>query len=132
MPPLLAVSLGGALGALLRFGLAELFPEVVDGGWPWGTLIANLLGAFLIGLVATSTLVTEGPSWMRPLLITGVLGGFTTFSAFALELGVLLDAGRVLAAAAYLLVTVLGGLLAVHGALWLRSRSPGTARGARP
>ncbi len=129
MPLLLAIAIGGALGAIGRWGLEEAFPAFVPGGWPWGTLLANLLGAFAIGLIATSPRVAAGPNWLRPFLITGVLGGFTTFSAFALELGVMLDAGRIVAAAAYLLITLLGGLAAVHVALWFRGRFAGTPMG---
>lgn len=134
VPILLVIALGGALGALGRFGLEEAFPEFVPGGWPWGTLLANLIGSFAIGLIATSPRVDDGPAWLRPFLITGVLGGFTTFSAFALELGVMLDAGRILAAAGYLLITLLGGLSAVHIALWFRGRFAGTPveDGGRP
>lgn len=125
VPVLLVIALGGALGALGRFGLEEAFPPFVPGGWPWGTLLANLIGSFAIGLIATSPRVDDGPDWLRPFLITGVLGGFTTFSAFALELGVMLDAGRIVAASIYLLVTLLGGLSAVQVAVWLRGRFTG-------
>ncbi len=129
VPVLLVIALGGAVGALGRFGLEEAFPPFVPGGFPWGTLLANLVGAFIIGIIATSRRVSAGPEWLRPFLITGVLGGFTTFSAFALELGLMLDAGRIIAAAGYLLITLLGGLLAVHLAVWSRARIAGSSTG---
>ena len=134
VPHLLVIAVGGALGALGRWGLEEAFPGFESSGWPYGTLLANLVGAFVIGIVATSVRVAEGPPWLRMFLVTGVLGGFTTFSAFALELGVMLDAGRVGAAALYLLITLLGGLLAVHVAVWVRARFAGVrlADGGRP
>ena len=84
------------------------------GAWPWATLAVNLLGALAIGVIATSRAVADGPAWVRPFAITGVLGGFTTFSAFALETGLMLDAGRGLLAAAYVLATMVAGLLAVR------------------
>jgi fluoride exporter len=108
-----AIALGGLLGSLARFGVAELV-----GPWnptlPIGTLAVNLIGALMIGVVATSRRVSAGPDWMRPFLITGFLGGFTTFSALALETGVLLDSGRGVVAAAYVGVTMVFGLAAVR------------------
>jgi fluoride exporter len=109
-----AIAVGGVVGSLGRCGVALAFGEWVPGGWPWATLLVNLVGCLAIGVVATSTAVAAGPSWLRPLLITGVLGGFTTFSAFALETGLLLDSGRVLLALGYVGVTMLAGLLAVR------------------
>ncbi len=78
------------------------------------TFLANVVGCLLIGIVASSPLVGRGPHWLRPFAITGVLGGFTTFSAFALETGVLLDSGRVLLALSYAAGTMVTGLLAVR------------------
>lgn len=129
MPLLLVIAIGGGIGALGRWGLEEAFRDLQRNSLPWGTLLANLLGAFAIGLIATSPRVAAGPGWLRPFLITGVLGGFTTFSAFALELGVMLETGRLVAAAIYLLITLLGGLAAVHVALWFRGRFAGTPAG---
>lgn len=124
MPTLLAIAVGGVLGSLARFGVAQAF-----GGWdtdslPWATLTVNLLGALVIGIVATSQSVTDGPAWVRPFVITGILGGFTTFSALALETGLLLDDGQVLVATGYLVLTMVGGLLAVRvGSLLVGRRS---------
>ena len=82
-------------------------------GWPWATLTVNVVGAFAIGILATSVRVSQGPPLLRPFLITGVLGGFTTFSALALETGQLLDAGQVLSALSYVAATFAAGLIAV-------------------
>lgn len=99
------VMLGGALGAAARYHLGGLFAR----GFPWGTLVINLLGCFLIAIVAARFAV-EHP-W-RLFLAVGLLGGFTTFSAFALETFELIDRGQAFAAFAYALASVAGGMLA--------------------
>jgi len=109
----LVVALGGALGALGRWGVEELLPESGPMGWPWATLTVNVVGAFVIGILATSARVAQGPPLLRPFLIAGVLGGFTTFSALALETGQLLEAGQVLSALSYVAATFTAGLVAV-------------------
>ena len=124
MPLLLAIALGGIVGSLGRFAVAELL-----GGWggatvPWATLTVNLLGALAIGIAASARAVVEGPPWLRPFVVTGVLGGFTTFSALALETGVLLDSGRVGTAAGYLALTLAGGLAAVRLGVLAVGRRP--------
>ena len=98
------VGLGGALGSVLRYwiGLAMNTP-----GFPWGTLGVNILGSGVIGVLAG--LGVSGN--FRLFLITGVLGGFTTFSAFSLETGLLLERSPWLGAG-YVLATVGLGLLA--------------------
>jgi CrcB protein len=114
--PLLVASVagGGALGSLARYGLSHALPT--RGGWPLGTLTENLVGAFLLGLLLQWLLrrghETRRRRWLRLTLGTGVLGGFTTYSAFALELRGLLATGRVGIAAAYGLASVVGGTLA--------------------
>jgi fluoride exporter len=109
----LLAALGGALGALARWGVAEALPRE-DGGWPWATLLVNLTGCLLIGvLLGVLARSDPEPAWARPFLAVGVLGGYTTYSAFALEVVGLADAGALAGAAGYLLVSVLGGVLAV-------------------
>lgn len=113
-PRLLAViAVGGVLGSLARWGIDLAFGERDPGHWPWATLVVNVVGCLLIGVLASRLPTQDGAWWPRPLLITGVLGGFTTFSAYAVETGLLIDEGAPLAAAAYLAVTVLAGLVAV-------------------
>ncbi len=109
----LLAALGGALGALARWGVAEALPSQ-DGGWPWATLLVNLTGCLLIG-VLTGVLANRSPepAWARPFLGVGVLGGYTTYSAFAVEAVVLADAGALPTALGYVLASVLGGVLAV-------------------
>ena len=104
---LLAVAAGGAVGALLRWGAeAAVVPQVDQGGWPWATLLVNVLGsAALAWLVVHDDRVGHAP-WVRPGVGTGLLGGFTTFSTYAVQVAVL---GAVSPATAlvYLLATAL-------------------------
>ncbi|MDP5185482.1 fluoride efflux transporter CrcB [Blastococcus sp. BMG 814] len=108
----LLAALGGALGALARWGLAEAFPHSPT-GLPWATLGVNLTGCLLLG-VLTAVLVARAPGspWARPFLGVGVLGGFTTYSTFAVEVVRLADAGAAGTAVVYVLVSVLGGVAA--------------------
>jgi crcB protein len=82
------VALGGALGSAARFGLGQWVTRVSAPGFPWGTLLVNVVGSFAIGFIAAAT--APGGRWPvgdagRQFLMTGVLGGFTTFSAFSLQ-----------------------------------------------
>jgi CrcB protein len=109
----LLAALGGALGALARWGVATALPHS-PGGWPWATLLVNLTGCLLLGaLTAALTARSPEPPWARPFLAVGVLGGYTTYSAFAVEVVELADAGAAALAVGYVLVSVLGGVLAV-------------------
>ena len=116
---LLVIGVGGAFGALSRAGRSELFAtapiELGDqsANFPWATLTVNVVGALLIGILAVA-LIADGDSYLRPLLITGFLGGFTTFSALALEAADLIDHNMWPTALFYLAVTVGAGLLAVQ------------------
>ena len=107
-----AIFLGGALGALLRAGLAEAFP-VGAGDWPWATFVVNIAGAALLGYWFTTLSHT---SYRRPLLTTGFCGALTTFSTVQVELLEMLDAGRLALAVLYLGVSVAAGLAGVQAA----------------
>lgn len=101
-----AVVLGGAAGSLLRYAVSNGVHPSAD-GFPWGTLIINLSGSFLLGaLLVAVTEVWRPHHLLRPLLGTGLLGGYTTFSTFALE--VRGASGAV--AASYLIASVAGGV----------------------
>lgn len=113
-----AIAAGGALGALARWGISLILGQWDGLSLPVPTLLANLLGCLAIGMLAGLPSLAAGPALMRPFLITGVLGGFTTFSALALEVGVLAETGKVLLAAAYLGLSVAGGLGAVALGRW--------------
>lgn len=110
------VAVGGVIGAVLRYAIALLLGAPTDpaqvGYWPWATLIVNLVGALAIGVLA-GTLTKREANVLGPLFITGVLGGFTTVSALAIEVVALIDVGSTLVAATYFAVTVAGGLIAV-------------------
>lgn len=101
------VALGGAVGAVLRHltGLAAL--RLFGPGFPWGTLTVNIIGGFAMGLLAATVarLGPPGEAW-RLLLGTGVLGGFTTFSAFSLETALMIERGAVATAGAYAIGSV--------------------------
>jgi CrcB protein len=116
----LLAALGGALGALARWAVAEPLPS--PAGWPWATLLVNLTGCFLLGaLLAVLALRSPEPSWARPFLGVGVLGGYTTYSAFAVEVVGLFDDGALALAVGYVLLSTLGGVAAVAvGALSAR------------
>jgi fluoride exporter len=111
-----AAALGGVLGALARWGVSRALPSPT--GWPWATLLVNVTGCALIG-VLLAVLLARFPAhpWLRPFLATGVLGGYTTFSTFAVDAVRLVDAGAVGTAAGYVAASVLGGLLAVVAGL---------------
>ena len=124
---LLAVALGGALGSLARWALAESLPHAAD-ELPWGTVTANVVGAFLLGALMVVVLETGRPGrYLRPFLGVGVLGGFTTFSTYMLDTRVLLAEGEPLRAGGYLFGTLVAGLLAV----WLGVVAARTTTGRR-
>jgi CrcB protein len=120
----LLAAIGGALGALARWGLAEALPS--PGGWPWATLLVNITGCFLLGLLlAVLGRRSPQPAWVPPFVGVGILGGYTTYSTFAVEVVVLVDDGAAALAAGYLLLSVAGGIAAVAaGALAGRREAP--------
>jgi CrcB protein len=113
----LLAAIGGALGALARWAVSEAVPRS-SGEWPWATLAVNLMGCLLIGvLLAVLDARRPDDEHLRTFLGAGVLGGFTTFSAFAVEVTDLLRDGAPGVAAGYVAVSVVGGLLAVAAGL---------------
>lgn len=109
------VALGGAIGAVARLfvGTAVTFP--------FGTLSVNILGSFLMGLAFVGLAQAGMVRWV-PLLMTGILGGFTTFSAFSLDTLRLYETGRIIAAGGYVLASVLLSVLAlIAGVIIMRS-----------
>jgi len=110
---LLAVALGGVLGAEARYGLGVALPHGA-GAWPWSTLVVNASGCLLIGVLMV--LITERGRvhpLIRPLLGVGVLGGYTTFSSYVVDAIALTDAGRIGPALGYLAITPVLAVLAV-------------------
>lgn len=124
---LAAVAVGGAVGAVLRFWLSSAFPDA-SGTFPWTIFTVNVMGCGLLALLPALAAVRRHPL-LTPLLGTGVLGGFTTYSALASETVQLL-ATRPAAALGYAVATVVvGGLASVAGIVW--SRRGGRGRGRR-
>src|ERR1700742_3934782 len=100
----LAVALGGALGSLARFWLGAVMTTLTGPRFPWGTLLINMLGSFIIGLVAAWSLAPARlpmTADLRIFLMVGVCGGFTPFSAFSLQTLELLQSAWAGAAAGY-------------------------------
>jgi fluoride exporter len=117
-----AVAAGGVLGALGRHGLGLALPHP-PGGFPAATFAVNVLGCLLLGaLVVTLTEPRPAHPLLRPFLATGVLGGFTTFSAYATDAHELVTAGRVPAALGYLAGTLVAALLATAAGVALARR----------
>jgi CrcB protein len=116
---LVAIFLGGALGALVRAGLVEALPDP-GVGWPWATFVVNVLGAALLGYWYT---VLPHTQYRRPLLTTGFCGALTTFSTVQVELVEMLDAGRVGLACLYLAASLAAGLAGAQLATALGRRA---------
>lgn len=112
---------GGAVGALSRAGLAEAFPASA-GEWPWGTFIANQLGALLLAWLSTELAESVVPTrFWRPLLGTGFCGALTTFSAFQVEVIEIAKDGQGVLAAVYALGSITVGMAcAVTGTVYAR------------
>lgn len=117
------IALGGALGSLLRWGLSGALQRAGGGTFPWGTFAVNAVGSLAIGFVATLALERAlVPPALRALLIPGLLGGFTTFSALSFETVALLRDGQWPAAAGYALGSVAVGVAAAIAGAALAAR----------
>jgi CrcB protein len=102
-------ALGGVLGALARWAVSLALPAAPS-NWPWATLLVNLSGCLLIGvLLAVLPTRTADRPWLRPFLAVGVLGGYTTFSTFAVEVVQLTESGALGPALGYVGASVVGG-----------------------
>ena len=122
---ILAVAVGAALGANLRFGVALWAAKKWGSGFPWGTLIINVSGSLLIGIavgLAASRLALT-PTW-RLFFVTGLCGGYTTFSTFAYETYELLNAGSILRAALNAAGSLALGIVAVVAGILLARLAP--------
>ncbi|MEM7439473.1 MAG: fluoride efflux transporter CrcB [Pseudomonadota bacterium] len=119
MSPILQVALGGAIGAVLRYGAVTLSARMLGSGFPLGTLFVNVLGSFLMGVVMAWFASRSSAVWALPFMTAGLLGGFTTFSAFSLETIALYEQGRWSAASVYVVVSVVGSVAALAGGLTL-------------
>lgn len=100
---LLSIAAGGAIGSAARYTLASLIGAWTGPAFPWGTLAVNILGSFVMGvLVEAMALKFSAPETLRAFLTVGLLGGFTTFSAFSLEAALMISRNDFAAAAGYI------------------------------
>jgi fluoride exporter len=108
------VALGGAIGSALRYVVNIAAPRLLGTGFPWATLTVNIVGSFLMGLLsaALAEKFSDQPD-LRLFLTTGILGGFTTFSAFSLDVFGLMQRGENSTAVIYALASVALSILAV-------------------
>lgn len=119
MKDCLIVAAGGAIGAVCRFMIGKL-PIGSSDGFPIKTFIVNILGCFLIGLIAALALKQFSASPRLVLFLkVGICGGFTTFSSFALETGGLIEKGSYITAASYIILSVVVGIVALFAAQYL-------------
>jgi fluoride exporter len=115
------VAIGGALGAVARFGTTHAFGRMLGTDFPYGTAFVNIFGSFVMGVLFV-WLDTRGLTHHAPLLLAGLLGGFTTFSAFSLEAFRLWESGGVALAAVYVLGSVVLSIMALAlGVMTLRA-----------
>ena len=116
----LVVAAGGAIGASGRHAVGILAMRMMGGGFPYGTLIVNVVGSFAMGvLIEALALKFSAPQEVRLFLATGLLGGFTTFSAFSLDAVSLWERGSQGAAALYVVISVVASLAALFAGLAL-------------
>jgi CrcB protein len=110
---LAAIFVGGAIGAVARYGLAQALPHDA-GTWPWATFAVNVAGALALGYLTTRLQERLPPTaYRRPLLGTGLCGALTTFSTVQIELLQMLDDGRAGLAAGYAAASIVAGVLAI-------------------
>lgn len=118
----LIVAIGGAIGSAVRFWLSDLGSTLVYGTFPWGILLVNIIGCFVIGFFSEATgnsgMLNVSPD-TRVFVIIGLCGGFTTFSSFSLGTLALLQKGQLLAPLTNVLLSVICCLVAVTIGVWL-------------
>jgi len=114
------IALGGALGAVARYGVSIGTAQIFGAGFPWATLIVNVIGSFLMGIVVAKLAQTVAVSQeLRALVTVGFLGAFTTFSTFSLDAITLWERGDILHAFAYVVSSVLLSITALFLGLWI-------------
>jgi len=120
MNTLFAVAAGGALGASARYLTGAAALRLIGPGFPWGTLTVNILGSFVMGLlIALFAFKLNVSGEVKSFLTTGVLGGFTTFSAFSLDAALMWERGEAGTAAIYVVASVVLAIGALFAGLWL-------------
>ncbi|RCK31014.1 protein CrcB [Thalassospira xiamenensis] len=115
-----SIALGGAIGAVARYGVSAFMGATLGHGFPWGTLTVNIVGSFVMGLLIELSAVKLSLSpEMRAFLVTGFLGAFTTFSTFSLDVATLYERGNIGLSGLYVAVSVCVGIAALFGAIAL-------------
>ncbi|KQU88206.1 camphor resistance protein CrcB [Mesorhizobium sp. Root102] len=116
---LLLVVVGGGIGAGIRHLTSMGALRLVGPNYPWGTMAINIVGSFAMGLFIAILARRGGSNDLRLFVATGILGGFTTFSAFSLDFATLWERGATLPAFGYALASVIGAIIALFLGLWL-------------
>jgi CrcB protein len=125
---LLAIGVGGALGSLARYGIGRRWP-VVPGAFPWSTLVINVSGALLLGVLVTLVVERWPPTrFVRPFGAIGLCGGYTTWSTFMTETALLVRDNRTGVALSYMIATVAAGLAATVVGIRLARQWPARSR----
>lgn len=120
MPTIFAIALGGAAGAVARHVIAQFVQQSAGGGFPWGILAVNILGCAVMGaLVELFALVWSPSEAMRAFLTVGMLGALTTFSAFSVDVVVMINKGAWGMAALYISLSVILSVGAMLSAMYL-------------
>lgn len=120
MNHILLVAIGGALGSSARYLTGQAALRLFGPGFPWGTLAVNIVGSLAIGVFAELIARRfDGSPELRMFVVTGILGGFTTFSAFSLEVSTMMERGDHMTAAAYVLLSLVISVAAVFAGLAL-------------
>ena len=119
---LLSIAAGGAIGAVLRYGVAGVVQNCMVSMYPWGTLAVNLTGSFLAGLLWALAEYTYLPSQLKTFMFIGILGGFTTFSTYMLETFHLMREGEYYLALGNILLSNLLGIVLVFSGVILSER----------
>lgn len=130
MTRFLLVAIGGALGSMARYGVGLAAARLAPGStWPWGTLTVNVVGGLVMGLVVGWLSLRAGAEQetIRVFAAVGVLGGFTTFSAFSLETALMIERREYGVAALYVGVSVAAALIALFGGLMAARQAFGGA-----
>ena len=117
---LVLVAIGGAVGSSLRHLVNVAAMRLVGANFPWGTLAINVAGSFAMGIfIEMLGRRFNASNELRLFVATGILGGFTTFSAFSLDFAVLWERGALVSALSYAIASVVGSILALFLGLWL-------------
>ncbi|QKD03961.1 fluoride efflux transporter CrcB [Mesorhizobium loti] len=121
---LLLVVIGGGIGAGIRHLTNIGALRLIGPNYPWGTIVINIVGSFAMGLFIAALMRRGGSNELRLFVATGILGGFTTFSAFSLDFATLWERGATLPAFGYALASVIGAIIALFLGLWLARSLP--------